>query len=160
MLAPLVTDPQRLMLSALVARVALAACTAGTRPVGPGPHPPELVGSWVDSRATETDSIIWVLATGGSHRRLHLTVARDAANRSVLTRTTKDDGQWYLLGALGDSTGRAFCVTRRPGRLVPTCVPFRLDTVASAGSPRRRRLAILLEPRDDIPLIVLFERVP
>ena len=147
-------------LGGLVMSISLAACAPpGTRPFHRGPQLVDLVGTWLDSaRATAVDSVMWVLAPSGAHGRLHITVARDAGGKTVVTREERDDGQWYQSGALGDSNGRAFCVSRR-ARSAPTCVPFRLDTIRAAGTVPRRRLTIL-ERRDEKPLIVLLERFP
>lgn len=144
----------------LVMSISLAACAApGTRLFRRGPQPVDLVGTWLDSaRATAVDSVAWVLAPSGAHGRLHITVARDPGGKTVVTRNERGDGQWYLSGALGDSNGRAFCVSRR-ARSAPTCVPFRLDTIRAAGTVPRRRLTIL-ERRHEKPLIVLLERLP
>lgn len=151
--------PRRRVLVALGVALALGACAPGTRLFQLGPRPSELVGSWVDStQATPTDSVVWVLAANGAHRRMHIFVTRDAGGQPAASREEKGDGQWYVAGALADTSDRAFCVSRR-SRSASSCVPFRLDTLHVAGSKARRRLTILRRG-DHAPLIVLLERVP
>lgn len=151
--------PRRRALAALSAVVALSACAPGTRLFQLGPRPAELVGTWVDStQATQTDSVAWILAGNGAHRRLHIAVRQNESGQSVTTREERGDGQWYMAGTVADTMSRAFCVSRR-SRSAPSCVPFRLDTLPVGGPVTRRRLTILRRG-DRAPLIVLLERLP
>lgn len=147
-------------LGRVLAIITVVACAPpGTRRFHRGPQPAELVGTWVDStQATPTDSVLWMLAANGAHRRLHISVTRSASGQPVAAREEKGDGQWYVVGELADSSDRAFCVSRR-SRSAASCVPFRLDTLPVAGPVPRRRL-VILRRGDHAPLIVLLERLP
>ena len=137
---------------------ATGGCTSATWWLRPGPRPAELVGTWVDSaRTTPTDSLGWVLAGNGSDRRFVLSVRQKPGLQTEVTREEQSNGQWYLSGALPDTLGRTFCVWRR--HFLPSCFPFRLDSLTEAHGAGRRRLRIY--PKGDpagTPLYVFLER--
>ena len=137
---------------------ALGGCTSSTWWLRPGPRPAELVGTWVDSaRTTPTDSVGWVLADNGSDRRFVLAVRQKTGQQTEVTRHEQSNGWWYLSGALTDTIGRTFCVWRR--HYLPSCFPFRLDSLTEARGAGQRRLRIY--PNGDPagkPLYVFLER--
>ena len=136
----------------LAAAWALTAASAGCVRL---PHPDALVGQWVDSsKTTAADSSIWILAGDGRDLVLRITQAPGGAQRP------QEFGRWYLSGALADTTGRALCVVRRPGRDAPSCARFRLDTLLADGRPRRRLVLFNYEGSQHRADRVLLERAP
>lgn len=137
---------------------ATGGCTSRIWWLRPGPRPAELVGTWVDStRTTATDSVGWVLGDNGSDRRFVLSVRQKPGLQTQVTRQEQSNGQWYIKGALSDTIGRTFCVWRQ--HKLPSCFPFRLDSLTQARGAGQRRLRIY--PKGDPagkPLYVFLER--
>ena len=108
-----------------------AACAShGLLGGGAGVHPTELVGEWLDSAKTRAaDSSLWVFTSTGEDQVRRV--------RPSGERTVRHYGYWFMQGSLG-AADRALCFTNRPGRSAPTCLPFDLDSVRTAGGLRKR----------------------
>jgi hypothetical protein len=111
-------------------------------------HPVELVGAWVDLvKSTPADTALWLLGAEGEDASQHVTrrdarTAKAPAGDSFELSSAEHYGYWFFRGAMVDTARRSLCITRRPRRVMPTCVHFDLDTIATAAGPRRRlRLA-------------------
>ncbi len=124
-----------------------------------GPHPAELVGTWIDVKQTKAaDTVAWVLGAKGDDRTLHLRVLPDSAGNSRVKIDDQRRGYWYLSKSLSDTARRALCFRNRP-REGATCRAFRLDTIP--GTPPRRRLTVLGYPGEHrVSARVLLERLP
>jgi hypothetical protein len=121
----------------------LAGCQA-TRHLGAEfrQHPAVLVGEWVDvAKSSVTDTALWVLAADGDDRSQHLR-APDSTKTGApfVASEARHHGYWYLQGDLADTSGRALCFTKRPGRSAPGCVGFVLDSASTPGGVRPRLL--------------------
>jgi hypothetical protein len=145
--------------AALALPLLLAGCASSSRWFHAGPRPSELTGIWIDvEKTTAADTSAWLLGPGGDDLTLHFRVRAGSAGESTIERTQKRYGSWYVMGAVGDTAGRALCFQRRP-RDGASCRSFRLDTLA--GAPRRRRLTVTGYPgQHHTSERVLVERLP
>ena len=109
----------------------LAACMP--RPGGwfsLGPAPAAIAGQWVDvARSSPTDTVVWMLQADGLERTLHVHVRTGGDGQPIVATERRARRYWYLAGGLADRVGRRLCFKAR-ARDGPTCVAFRLDTLA------------------------------
>ena len=141
---------------ALLLPLLFTACAGGIRLGGEQRnHPPELIGTWIDSvKSSPADSSFWELSSGGddAFRRVRR-VSPDSSPRVE----RRHYGYWYLHGSLADSLDRAICFTNRPGRSAPTCIPFSLDSPPAGGHSRRRLVVFGYQGRHSSGARVLLE---
>jgi hypothetical protein len=134
-------------------RAAVLLCTAACASL---PRPAALAGQWADlAHSTPADTSVWILEPSG--RDLVVRIVADSAGRNAAPQPY---GRWYVRGADGDSTRRALCITRRPGRDAPTCTRFALDTVMVYGHAVRRLRLLDYQGAHRRGERVLLERQP
>ena len=121
-------------------------------------HPADVVGEWVDSSKTQPrDTSLWVLGPSGEDESRHIVVQPNGVTADTARRRY---GFWYFDGRLSDAANRFICFTTRPGRSVPTCLAFDLDTVVTSSGARRRLLVRGYQGRHTTSNRVLIARAP
>lgn len=103
--------------------------------------------------------MLWSLRANGTGEVAHL-VEGPAAGGFTFRRTRERyDAYWYVRGNMSDPRTRAICTTPRPGRSPADCARFELDTISTAGAPRRRLVVFAFEGDETASNQVFLERV-
>jgi hypothetical protein len=147
-------SPVRYASSLLLALVSACTPAPGRTGVAAGP-----AGEWIDlAKTTPTDTMIWVLAPGGSDGLLHVGIVQGPDGQLRRHEERRHYGRWSI-GA--DPEGRpTLCFNRRPGRQPPSCSAFRLDTIPGQDRTRRRLSITAYQGRHHLGERVLLEREP